>query len=226
MYNARYKSVFDIIGPVMVGPSSSHTAGAAKIGKIVSSLFESDIAKVKITLYRSFAKTYKGHGTDIALVGGLLGMEPDDMRLRDSLEIAHKQGVNVVFKPDFKNQDVHPNTAKIVVENKDGSEKLTVMGVSIGGGNVEISNIDGFNLRLRAATPTYIIVHDDEPGMIAQITTILGLAQINISKIEMNRLEKGGLNTVLMEVDQTEIGNTLALIDSIPKVKIAHFFNI
>jgi L-serine deaminase len=125
MTELRFKSVFDIIGPVMVGPSSSHTAGAARIGKVVHDIFGEKPEKVTIHLYESFAKTYRGHGTDIALVGGLLGMEPDDKRLSDSLKIAYEKGIKVAFVPESKEVD-HPNTAKIKLVKGDHNLTVTV----------------------------------------------------------------------------------------------------
>lgn len=132
---AKYKSVFDIIGPIMVGPSSSHTAGAARIGRYARQTFEEKPNEVDIYLYGSFGKTYRGHGTDIALVGGLLQMLPDDPRLPNSLEIAYEAGIEVCFIPSKKEVE-HPNTVKIVMKSSD--KRMSVTGVSIGGGNIEI----------------------------------------------------------------------------------------
>lgn len=116
MENLRYKSVFDIIGPVMVGPSSSHTAGAARIGKIIRSIFGELPEKVEIHLYESFAKTYRGHGTDVALVAGVLGMDPDDPRLRDAPRIAHEEGMEVTYVPHPEDKADHPNTARLILK--------------------------------------------------------------------------------------------------------------
>ena len=145
MEHLKYRSVFDIIGPVMVGPSSSHTAGAARIGKIVRTIFGEQPDSVDIFLFESFAKTYRGHGTDIALVGGLLGMEPDDERLSDSLKIAHENGMEVLFVPK-KEKAEHPNLVKMLL--KKGKRQMTVTGISIGGGNIQISELDGFKISL------------------------------------------------------------------------------
>ena len=131
MENLRYKSVFDIIGPVMVGPSSSHTAGAARIGKIIRSIFGELPEKVEIHLYESFAKTYRGHGTDVALVAGVLGMDPDDPRLRDAPRIAHEEGMEVTYVPHPEDKADHPNTARLIL--KKGDRDMSVTGISIGG---------------------------------------------------------------------------------------------
>jgi L-serine dehydratase len=153
MEQLKYRSVFDIIGPIMVGPSSSHTAGAARIGKVVRKIFGEQPDTVDIYLYESFAKTYRGHGTDIALVGGLLGMEPDDPQLADSLKIAHENGMEVLFVPKQEKAE-HPNMVQMKITK--GDRKLTVTGKSIGGGNIQISELNGFKLALSLGVPTFI----------------------------------------------------------------------
>ncbi|WP_443081282.1 L-serine ammonia-lyase, iron-sulfur-dependent subunit beta [Vagococcus sp.] len=200
---AQYKSVFDIIGPVMIGPSSSHTAGAARIGKVVRQIFGEQPETVDLYLYESFAKTYRGHGTDIALVGGLLDMEPDDERLSDSLKIAHEAGVEVAFIPKAEKAD-HPNSVKIVV--KAGNRTLTCMGISIGGGAIQISEINGFKINLDMSTPTYITVHQDKPGVIAKVTSILSEHEINISTMTVTREAKGDKAIMIIEVDERIAG--------------------
>ncbi|MCJ0588572.1 L-serine ammonia-lyase, iron-sulfur-dependent subunit beta, partial [Enterococcus cecorum] len=184
----KYRSVFDIIGPVMVGPSSSHTAGAARIGKIVRTIFGEQPESVDIFLFESFAKTYRGHGTDIALVGGLLGMEPDDERLSDSLKIAHENGMEVLFVPK-KEKAEHPNLVKMLL--KKGKRQMTVTGISIGGGNIQISELDGFKISLTMGTPTIITVHQDVPGIIAQVTKLLSDMNVNIGTMTVARESKG-----------------------------------
>ena len=177
MEQLKYRSVFDIIGPIMVGPSSSHTAGAARIGKIVRSIFGEQPDSVDILLYESFAKTYRGHGTDIALVGGLLGMEPDDARLADSLKIAYEKGIEVLFVPK-KEKAEHPNMVKMILTK----------------GSLKIS--------LTLGTPTYVIVHQDVPGMIAKVTNLLSEAQINIGTMTVTREAVGDKAIMIIEVDQ------------------------
>lgn len=199
MEQLKYRSVFDIIGPIMVGPSSSHTAGAARIGKIVRSIFGEQPDSVDILLYESFAKTYRGHGTDIALVGGLLGMEPDDARLADSLKIAYEKEIEVLFVPK-KEKAEHPNMVKMILTK--GSHKLSVTGISIGGGNIQISELNGFKISLTLGTPTYVIVHQDVPGMIAKVTNLLSEAQINIGTMTVTREAVGDKAIMIIEVDQ------------------------
>lgn len=209
----QYTSVFDIIGPVMIGPSSSHTAGAARIGKIVRKIFGEQPDSVDFHLFESFAKTYKGHGTDIALVGGLLGMEPDDERLADSLKIAHEANMEVLFTPTNDRAE-HPNTVRIHV--KKGTHKLSVTGVSIGGGSIQISEINGFKLHLSMSIPTYLVVHQDEPGIISQVTSVFSRHHLNIGMMTMTRESKGQKAIMVLEVDSKE--KNKEVIEEIQKV--------
>lgn len=218
----NYRSVFDIIGPVMVGPSSSHTAGAARIGKVVRQIFGETPTEIKITLYESFAKTYKGHGTDVALIGGILDMAPDDERLGDSLKIAEEQGIKVTFIPSDGAAD-HPNTAEITVSK--GNHELTVLGSSIGGGAIRISEVDGFKINLSQGVPTFLIVHQDEPGLVSAVTEVLVRQQLNISTMSVSRAAKGGRAIMVIEVDQVAIGNALNQLSAIPNLHEVSFFN-
>lgn len=222
MEELRFNSVFDIIGPVMIGPSSSHTAGAARIGKVVRSIFGQQPDSVDIYLYESFAKTYRGHGTDIALVGGLLGMEPDDEQLANSLEIAYEQGMEVCFITKSEKAD-HPNSVKIVVSS--GDRKLSVTGISIGGGNIQISELNGFKLSLSMGTPTFIVVHQDVPGMIAKVTNILSASDINISTMTVTRESKGEKAIMIIEVDQAEVGDIVMQLAEIPHIYSVNYFD-
>ena len=142
MKSLRFQSVFDIIGPVMIGPSSSHTAGAVRIGKIVSSIFDDTPTEVEFQLFNSFAKTYRGHGTDLALVAGILGMDTDDPEIPNSLEIAHKRGIKIVWTIQKDSNAPHPNTTKITVKN--AHKTISVTGISIGGGNIQVTELNGF----------------------------------------------------------------------------------
>lgn len=216
MEQLNYRSVFDIIGPVMVGPSSSHTAGAARIGKVVRNIFGEQPDTVDIYLYESFAKTYRGHGTDIALVGGLLGMDPDDSRLEDSLKLAYEAGMEVLFTPK-KEKAEHPNMVRMVVSK--GSHKLSVTGISIGGGNIQISEVNGFKLSLTLGTPTFIIVHQDVPGMIAKVSQLLSEASLNIGTMTVTRESKGEKAIMIIEVDERNH-------DILEKIrKLAHIYS-
>src|SRR5699024_8143619 len=159
--------VFDIIGPVMIGPSSSHTAGAARIGEAARTLFGMEPAWIQIHFYESFAKTYKGHGTDFALVGGVLGYKTDDPRMKESLSVAAQRNSHVEFVEDEAAVE-HPNTARIMTGR--GREQMELVGISIGGGKVSITELNGFELRLSGNHPAVLIVHNDRYGAIASVT--------------------------------------------------------
>lgn len=192
-------SVFEIMGPVMIGPSSSHTAGAQKIGKAASSIWGGSFEAVEFYLHGSFAKTYKGHGTDKALVAGILGMRADDERLRDSLRIAESRGIKVDFI-EVDLGDVHPNTVKIVIKDK-GEVMLTLMGSSIGGGNIIITEVDGRKLEISGQYPVIIVTHKDTRGMVSKITGIIAENQLNIATLGVSRESKGETATTVIEVD-------------------------
>lgn len=195
----RFNSVFDIIGPVMVGPSSSHTAGAARIGKIARDLFNQNITWANIHFYGSFEKTYKGHGTDFAIVGGLLGFATDDLRMSESLHIAKKRNIDIQFIEDSAATD-HPNTVRIIVGNE--TDELELVGISIGGGKVEINELNGFELRLSGNHPAILIMHNDRFGAIASVTSILAHHRINIGHMSVNRKDVGKEALMVIEVDQ------------------------
>ncbi|GAC41449.1 L-serine ammonia-lyase, iron-sulfur-dependent subunit beta [Paenibacillus popilliae] len=195
----KYRSVFDIIGPIMVGPSSSHTAGAAKIGRLARSIFGRQPKKVHIYLYGSFAETYKGHATDVALVAGLLDFDTNDARLPQSLQLAEDAGMTV----EITAEDVvseHPNTARIRLS--DDQEDMEVTGISIGGGKVEIVELNGFKLKLTGQCPAILILNDDRYGVIAGVTRILSEARVNIGHMEVSRKEKGKMALMVIETDE------------------------
>lgn len=217
----QYNSVFDIIGPVMIGPSSSHTAGAARIGKVIRRILGEQPLSVDIYLYESFAKTYRGHGTDIALVGGLLGMDPDDDRLSKSLEIAHEQGMEVAFIPKIEKAD-HPNQVKMVLKTKEHS--MTCTGISIGGGSIQISELNGFKINLDFSTPTYITFHQDKPGVVANVTRLLSEKDINISTMTLTREAKGEKAMMIIEVDN-RVDGLLDSLRQIEHIDAVDFFN-
>lgn len=195
----KFTSVFDIIGPVMIGPSSSHTAGAARIGKTARDLFGKEPTWANIRFYESFAKTYKGHGTDFAIVGGILGFDTDDTRLDQSLEIASKKGIAVEFIED-NGKSPHPNTARITIG--DERESVEMVGISIGGGKIEIIEINGFELKISGNHPALLIVHNDRFGAIASVTQTLAKNEINIGHMEVNRKDVGKEALMVIEVDQ------------------------
>lgn len=195
----RNFSAFDIIGPAMIGPSSSHTAGAARLAKVAMIIAGDNIKSVKFLLHGSFAKTYKGHGTDKALVAGILGMDPWDERLKDSIQIARETGLVVEFiETDLG--DKHPNTVKFVMTKEDDS-KVEVIGSSIGGGNIVITEIDGDPLEFTGEYPTLIVRHEDVPGMVSKVTAQLYKEEINIAFMKVYRSDKGSKATMIFETD-------------------------
>ncbi|MDR7236267.1 L-serine ammonia-lyase, iron-sulfur-dependent subunit beta [Neobacillus drentensis] len=195
----KYRSAFDIIGPVMIGPSSSHTAGAARIGRVARTLFGRLPKKAIISLYGSFAKTYKGHGTDFAIVAGLLDFDTNDERLPKALEIANEMGLAIEFRTEDAVVD-HPNTVKINLY--DEANDLEMVGISIGGGTIEITELNSFPLKLSGEHPAILVVHQDRFGIISAVTNVLSAYEINIGHMEVSRLEKGEMALMVIEVDQ------------------------
>ena len=222
MNSLKFQSVFDIIGPVMIGPSSSHTAGAVRIGKIVSSIFGEDPTEVEFQLFNSFAKTYRGHGTDLALVAGILGMDTDDPRIPNSLEIAHDRGSRIVLYNQKESNAPHPNTTTITVKND--HKTISVTGISIGGGNIQVTELNGFAISLNMNTPTIIIVHQDVPGMIAHVTEALSRYDINIAQMNVTREKAGEKAIMIIEVDSRNCDEAIELIRQIPHLHNVNFF--
>ncbi|XOQ53460.1 MAG: L-serine deaminase [Succiniclasticum sp.] len=194
-------NVFDIIGPVMIGPSSSHTAGACRLGLLAAAILGQKPVHADILLHGSFARTYRGHGTDRALAAGLMGWAPDDLRIPQALTIAKKEGYDFTFHPGDLGSMVHPNTACFQLTGADGSE-CRVIGSSIGGGQVKVTSIDGFAVELTGVLPALLIPHRDEPGVIALVSSILALHQVNIASMRVFRDNKGGLATMVLECDE------------------------
>jgi L-serine dehydratase len=192
-------SVFDIIGPRMIGPSSSHTAGAARLGKVARRISGNDVAKVTFMLYGSFAKTYKGHGTDRALLAGIMGMEPDDPNLSKSLDYANTSGLDYEFVINDADPP-HPNTVKMMITGS-GGKRTEVMGSSIGGGNIRVIQINGLNVEFTGEYPTLIIRHIDQTGVIAQVTSLMGQFNINIAFMRVFRQSRGQDAFMIIETD-------------------------
>lgn len=216
-------SVFDIMGPIMIGPSSSHTAGAARLGKVAKTIADGEVSEVTFYLHGSFAKTYKGHGTDRALVAGILGMEPADKRLRNSLEIAKEEGVSISFvETDLG--DAHPNTVKFVIRTKD-NKKTEVVGSSIGGGMIEITEVNGNPVEFSGTYETIILTHKDVPGVVSNVSNILYNHGVNIAFMKVFRSKRGCAATMIFEVDNNVDNSTLQDIknvEAIDKVILIH----
>ncbi|MFS8512530.1 MAG: L-serine ammonia-lyase, iron-sulfur-dependent subunit beta [Planifilum fulgidum] len=217
----KYRSVFDIIGPVMIGPSSSHTAGAARIGRAARRLFGGKPDRVLVTLYGSFAKTYRGHGTDIALIGGVLDFDTFDKRIVKSLEIAREQGIRVEFR-ESEEVPEHPNTVRLRLE--DGRGAMEVVGVSIGGGKMEIVELNGFELKMTGNSPTLLVPHQDRYGAIAAVAGVLARHRINIGYMQVSRKEKGSEALMIIETDQPVEQEVLDEIAAQPGIEGATLF--
>lgn len=193
-------NIFDMMGPVMVGPSSSHTAGAARIGNMGRTLLGEEVARADIGLYGSFAETGYGHGTDRALLAGLLGMKPDDLRIPNAYEEANRAGMAYSFRT-VELRDAHPNTALLELTGKSG-KKLTLQASSIGGGAIVINKIDGIDVNFTGDFNTLIVRNQDESGSVAAITSILSQVHINVANMSVNRHRRGGDALMVIETDQ------------------------
>ena len=195
-------NVFDIIGPVMIGPSSSHTAGAVRLGRVVNKLIdERTLKKVEITLSGSFAQTYKGHGTDKALLAGIMGYKSYSPEIRNALEIADERGIEYSFNKE-NISGAHPNTARIHYYLDDGSEGV-MQGASIGGGNILVNQINGMTVEFNGDNNTILVMHEDKPGVIASVTNLMHWEHedLNISNFRLSRLHKGGEAIMTIEID-------------------------
>ncbi len=192
-------NVFDIIGPVMIGPSSSHTAGAVRLGRVAWKILEEKAVRADIRLSGSFAQTYRGHGTDKALIAGIMGMHSDDERIRRSLALAEEEGLVYSFTAEDI-RDAHPNTARIHLKGESGAE-CTIQGASIGGGNILITEIDGMEVSFTGQYNTLMVLHYDKPGTIAAVTNFMAYSGTNIGNFRLARKKKGGEAVMTIEVD-------------------------
>ena len=193
-------SVFDVLGPNMIGPSSSHTAGASVIAFLAQKMINGPLAKVEFILYGSFAKTYKGHGTDRALLGGIMGFSTDDMRIRDSYQIARERGLAFSFKVNEEETEVHPNTVDITMENTKG-QTMTIRGESLGGGKVRIVRINQVKVDFTGEYSAVIVIQQDKPGVVAHITKVLSERNVNIAFMRLFREKKGHMAYTIVESD-------------------------
>lgn len=213
----KFASIFDIIGPVMVGPSSSHTAGAVRIGNVARAILDDEPKRVLFYLFGSFADTYKGHGTDVALAGGILGLKTDDKRIPSSLLMAREKGIDMKFIP-LADEIEHPNTVKIIMYTED-ERRMSVEAVSIGGGNIQITNINDIALRIDGGVPNLLILHQDRKGMIAKVSTILSDLNINIATMKVDRVAKGESASMIIELDQETLSASLKEIEALENVE-------
>lgn len=192
-------SLLDIIGPVMVGPSSSHTAGACRLGLLGRGLVGGTPEKAVLELHGSFARTGEGHGTDKALAAGLLGFKPDDERIRTALEIAEREGLDYRFEKAALGEEAHPNTVRMTLDHGDLHAALT--GASLGAGRILVKEIDGFPVEVTGTFHTIVMVAEDIPGSIARITGILSDHKINIATLRLTRKQRGGDAFIVIECD-------------------------
>jgi len=216
-------SVFQIIGPVMVGPSSSHTAGAARLGNIARRICGAEPVKVDFFLHGSFARTWQGHGTGKALLAGILGMDPADERIRDSFHYAVQAGMEYNFHTADLGQ-IHPNSVKIVMQTADG-RLWEMLGSSVGGGKVLVSSINGMDMEFSGEYPTIITRHLDQPGVVAQVSEIVSRRGINIAFLKVFRPSRGGDASMVIECDQEAGADLLDEIRALKAIKEVVFID-
>ncbi len=206
-------SIFDILGPIMIGPSSSHTAGALYLGKVAQLNCGASFHAATFYLHGSFARTYQGHGTDRALIAGILGMDTEDERIKSSPDIAREKGIEITFvEADLG--DVHANTVKIVLDKDDGGI-FSITGSSIGGGNIVITDINGDKFFYDCKYPVLIVKHYDKPGMISKISAKIASYDINIAYLKFDRVAKGETATAIIETDSRIPEDAIAEIEKI-----------
>ena len=209
--------LLDVLGPIMIGPSSSHTAGAARLGYLARVLLGEPPVHVDVVLHGSFAATFRGHGTDLALVGGLLGFRPDDERIRDAMKHAADAGLSVdITQEDLG--DVHPNTVRMTLRGATGKE-LTLMGSSVGGGKVEITELSGLPVSLSGERSALVAMYPDRPGVVASVTSILAKAEVNIATMRVARSGRGKTAVCIIEVDQDLPDDVVCAVTALPNME-------
>ncbi|HEY4217420.1 MAG TPA: L-serine ammonia-lyase, iron-sulfur-dependent subunit beta [Gemmatimonadaceae bacterium] len=212
-------SLLDIIGPVMVGPSSSHTAGACRLGLLARGLVGGTPERAKLELHGSFARTGEGHGTDKALVAGLMGFRPDDDRIRSALEIAEREGLDYSFEKTTLDEEAHPNTVRLSLER--GDRKAVMIGSSLGAGRVLVTQIDGFPVEVSGNYHTIVLVAEDMCGSIARIATLLSDNGVNIATLRVTRQKRGGDAFMVIETDECPNTEVRDAIRALPWVRWA-----
>ena len=215
-------SLLDIIGPVMVGPSSSHTAGACRLGLLARNLVGGTPQAARVELHGSFARTGEGHGTDKAIVGGLLGFRPDDERLRTALQIMEREGLDFRFEKTTLGEEgeVHPNSVRMTVTREDRT--VTMQGASLGAGRVMVNEIDGYPVEVSGNLDTIVLVAEDRPGSVAAIASILASAGVNIATLRLTRQQRGGDAFMVIEVDQPPGEEVRDAVRALPWVRWAY----
>ena len=209
-------NIFDILGPVMVGPSSSHTAGAARIGLMARTLLGEEPIEAAIHFHGSFAETGSGHGTDRALVGGILGMRPDDLRSPDAFEEAKKAGLTFTIG-QLRLRDAHPNTAVVRLKGASG-KKLGIQASSLGGGRIQVNKLDGIDVNFSGMFNTLVIRNKDESGVVAGVTNILSQLKLNVANMSVNRHKRGGDMLMVIEMDEHLKSSHVAFLSELPGI--------
>ena len=211
-------TVFDIIGPILVGPSSSHTAGAVRLGIMAGKILGCPVRSADVYLHGSFDKSGEGHGTRKAIAAGLLGLQPDDERVRDGLELAHSSGVAIAYH-SWDGGDIHPNTAMFHLVGGDPERTCQMVGSSVGGGRIVVNRIDEFEVDFTGSYPTLIVQHKDSPGMVAAISSQLAQASINIAQMKLSREGKGKRALSIIETDQVPPESLFRQLEGLPDVE-------
>src|SRR5256885_3201518 len=218
----RKVSILDVMGPVMVGPSSSHTAGTARLGRVAREVLDDEPRSVRFVLHPPLAATYRGHGSDFALVGGAIGLNVDDPRIPEAIRIAEQMGVDVEFAEEDLG-DVHPNTVRI--EIRGAGREAEIVGSSIGGGVIEVFKINGFQTRFKGDSPTLLLFYRDRPGMISEVTKIIAEEGINIASLSCSRKQRGKDAFMQIDVDSPISEEALARIGAIKEMARAQYLD-
>jgi L-serine dehydratase len=214
----RKIGLFDIFGPVMIGPSSSHTAGVARIAFLARKILPGPLDRARVSFYGSLARTYRGHGSDKAAIAGLLGILPEDERLAFAPEIAQREGLKVEIVPVYDGPErYHPNT--VVLELASGARKLRVRGASVGGGEILLQSVNGFEAQLDGRLDALLVLHHDEPGVIAHVAALLAGAGMNIASLASRRKDRGDEALLVVEVDGQVDGRLIESIAALPAVR-------
>lgn len=218
----RKVSILDVMGPVMVGPSSSHTAGTARLGRVAREILDEDPVEVHFFLHPPLASTYRGHGSDFALVGGSIGLNVDDPRIPEAIRIAEQMGVDITFS-DEDLGEVHPNSVR--VEIRGATRQAEVVGSSIGGGVIEVFRINGFTTRFKGDSPTLLLFYRDRPGMIAEVANIIAEQAVNIASLYCSRKQRGRDAFMEVDVDSPLSEEALARIRGLADVSDARYLD-
>jgi L-serine dehydratase len=220
----KYTSIFDVIGQIMVGPSSSHTAGACRIAYVARLLYGKKPNKVKIGLHGSFAETYRGHGTDIAILGGLLGFTPEDERIKNAFELAEKEVLVYSFENVDLGSEYHPNS--VCIELSDNSDKMIVIGSSIGGGNIEIIEVNGLKAGFGGEPNTLVILNHDKIGTLGNITNTLSKYKLNIGSMRLSRDLKKKIALTWLEADSEISDEVIEALKKYPEIIWVRVINV